>query len=517
MLIRGLIVLAALDLVLLLIHGEYIIPFLQIRSNHPCTSVFLILVLELVRRVLRAPRGSRVKLFGSGVFLFLLFWALFFSNFRWRGSGDVVGASLTPFSILQDGDFYLDEYRNDFLAAEFTGRYERNGHTLTKYSSAAGVMLVPFYVIPSIAGVVPTDIFVHQLQKIGASFFVALSAVLLLTALRRKVTAPWDVLLTTGYALGTWSLSTSSQAIWQHGPSQLFIALAVLLLVRIEVDGEVRIKHGTLALLGFALGMAVWVRYSNVLFFAPVGVFLLIQRPRQVYAFALGALLPLAALAADNVMHSGSILSTGYQAEAGNFVTPFVAGLTGQLFSPGRSLFLFSPFLIFSVIGFAIAWVRPGHTTARVLSVACLAVLLFYSKWHAWEGAWCFGLRFLAGTTPALVFGITPAVGWLRRNKWARDLFALTLVLSVMMHLLGANLTWWWESQDISVWDWSRHPIGYLLGPAANSDASDQILAHRGAIVLLAVIGVWFAVHVFRSRSNAPDTRPPRSPGVGSV
>jgi hypothetical protein len=502
-LLRALTVLFAVDLVLNLVTGGYTIPLVGIRSHHPCTPLFAILVLEILRRAFDSRSGRGPRLRDSDVFLFLLIWAAFLANFRWRGAGDVVGASLLPFSILQEGDLFLDEYRDTFLAPEWTGSYERNGHTLTKYPSAPGVLLVPFYLVPALAGVTPDDLLLHQLQKIGASFMVALSAILVLCTLQRYASRSWAVVGALAYALGTSSLSTSSQAIWQHGPAQLFVSLGLFLLARgpnvapAPQDGTnsskraAEWKRGAGA--GFAFAMATWNRYPNVFLCAAAFLYVVMRERRLAIPFLIGTLPAFAALAADNVLHTGSPFATGYGAEAAAFSNPLGTGLAGLLISPGRGILLFSPFLAFSLIGFAMAWRKPGDALLRALSLGCAAELLAYSKWHAWTGGWCFGPRFLADMMPALVFALHPTFRWLDRSKAARLLIDLSVALSVLMHVLGAVLTWWWEELD-DAWIWDRHPIVYLLRRAPGTGDADQILARWIVVVLLAGIGVWFTL-----------------------
>jgi hypothetical protein len=52
--------------------GGYTVPLVGIRSHHPCTALFAILVLEILRRVVASRRVRGVRLRDSDVFLFLL-------------------------------------------------------------------------------------------------------------------------------------------------------------------------------------------------------------------------------------------------------------------------------------------------------------------------------------------------------------------------------------------------------------------------------------------------------------
>jgi len=418
-------------------------------------------------------------------------WLIYLSNFRWRGAGDCVGASLQPFAFLRNGTLYLDEYRVTFFSdpTNIAGAYLRNGHWITKYPSAAGILLTPFYVLSVLGGVQPTDLLVHQLQKIGASFMVVLSAWFLLNSLSRFVERRWAVILTLAYALGTESLSTSSQGIWQHGPSQLFIALGVYALFCSQNNER------WIWLSGFSLGMAVWCRYSDLFIFAFMGLYLWLARDRfRALRWTLSSLPPAACVFADNYFHGGHFFQTGYSELGIRFTLHFVEGFLGLLFSPARGLFLYSPFVLFSIWGFALAWRSVKWRFWRVLSLACVATVFFYSTYTDWPGGWCFGPRYMADIGPLLVLGVVPLLERLERSVVLRKFFFLSLFYSILVHAIGAAFTWHWEDlTQVSVWNTARYPVIYLIRQVFISGGPDRI---EGLIVLLALISmiVWFLI-----------------------
>jgi hypothetical protein len=64
-----------------------------------------------------------------------------------------------------------------------------------------------------------------ELEKLAATLITALSVLLLFFAIRRMAQdrIAWFIALI--YAFGTSGFNISSQALWQHGPSQLFLTL----------------------------------------------------------------------------------------------------------------------------------------------------------------------------------------------------------------------------------------------------------------------------------------------------
>jgi hypothetical protein len=160
---------------------------------------------------------------------------------------------------MEHGHLYLDEYFPDSVEGEVSEVYRRGGHILSKYSSAPGLCLVPFDMIPGLARVVPTDLFLHQTQKIGASFLVALSALFLMKSLLFFVPGREAWFLAFAYAFGTSAFSISSQAIWQHGPSQFFLCLGLWMIARVfypDSRSHGENLFGPLCLSGFSFAMA---------------------------------------------------------------------------------------------------------------------------------------------------------------------------------------------------------------------------------------------------------------------
>jgi len=114
-------------------------------------------------------------------------------------------------------------------------------------------------------------------------------------------------------------------------------------------------------------------------------------------------LAPLALLGAGalayNALRFGTPWASGYSGEA--FSTPLLEGLNGLLISSGKSVFLYSPPLLLSLVGWPRFWRRWRAEAALVLALSG-AFLLFYARWWDWSGDWTWGPRFLLPLTPLL-------------------------------------------------------------------------------------------------------------------
>jgi hypothetical protein len=196
--------------------------------------------------------------------------------------------------------------------------------------------------------------------KLAASAFVAASAVLIFLIGIRFVSPVAAAALALAYGLGTCAWSVSSQGLWQHGPNEFFICLGTFMLARSIL------RPWNAALCGASFAAAVLCRPDSAFFVIAVGVYLLVVDRKGLLWFMLGGFPMAMALGLYNLQHLNSWWSLG-QATSGEEIalyktgsrdlwqTPLLVGLIGKLLSPSRGLFVFSPFLIFSLWGGAAA------------------------------------------------------------------------------------------------------------------------------------------------------------------
>ncbi|MGH2354510.1 MAG: phospholipid carrier-dependent glycosyltransferase, partial [Chloroflexota bacterium] len=122
-------------------------------------------------------------------------------------------------------------------------------------------------------------------------------------------------------------------------------------------------------------------------------------------AAALPFALCVAFQAALNVYRFGSVAEFGYGDEpATGFTTPVLEGIGNLLFSSGKGLFFFAPPI---VLGLAMLpqLARRYALEAAVVALIFLSELLYYARWWAWHGDWCWGPRYLVVTVPFLMVG----------------------------------------------------------------------------------------------------------------
>ncbi len=276
--------------------------------------------------------------------------------------------------------------------------------------------------------------------KAIAAACVAASAAFVFLAALAFTTQRRALAVAIAYALGGCAWSIASQALYQHGPDMLFLALGAYLLIRQRDLGA-----------GLALGAATWCRPTSAVVVICVGVWLLGREWRRGLRFAAGAAALLIPLALYNWHWLGAPWNTGQTERAADIArgktgvadpwqTPFGFGLAGLLVSPSRGLFIFSPLFVLSFVALVpIFDLRSDRfATLRPLAIAALGLIAIAAKWFDWWGGWTYGYRPLVDVTPLLALMLVPLVDFVFAQRWRRIVAGLVLGWSVAVQALGA-------------------------------------------------------------------------------
>lgn len=115
-------------------------------------------------------------------------------------------------------------------------------------------------------------------------------------------------------------------------------------------------------------------------------------------------------------------------------------GVSGMLFSPGRSIWLFSPVLLLSLAGpFLVSRKRWRETILPFLLLMALVLAYTALRERHWQGGVAWGPRYLVMVTPFMMLPAMPAVERLlkaRRNGWRILLFGL-LAFAILIQIGG--------------------------------------------------------------------------------
>ncbi len=112
-------------------------------------------------------------------------------------------------------------------------------------------------------------------------------------------------------------------------------------------------------------------------------------------------------------------------------------GLEGYLFTPGKSVFLYSPVLVLSAVALNQFYKRNRHEAVLLIFIALLW-MIFYTKWWAWHGDAAWGPRYTVPLTMLWFIPLAEAISWWPRRGWGFRLTVIGLVMfGVVVQMAG--------------------------------------------------------------------------------
>ncbi|MDP3973332.1 MAG: hypothetical protein Q8P92_00710 [Candidatus Daviesbacteria bacterium] len=400
--------------------------------------------------------------------LFFLSFFLYNINLNITGSGDNTPARLLPFNILSGKGIFLDDYL-PFLPENPPYLQEFNNHLISAYPLLPGVLATPFY-LPfylimqwlNLAGLENYYWISYVAEKLTASLLSSLSIVaffFLFNAIysNKKI----SFIFTLIFAFATQTFSISSQHLWQHTFSNLFLILSLYLFVR---------KKFTLSLL-----VAILCLFSRNIFiiYLPILLTMIILADQKYWRrysiITLGGIIIFGTL---NYYLYG--MPIGTEAVSWKYFDPsrFLSNLAVLFFSPARGLLFYTPFFFF---GFAAILLWPSLTwlwkkMSKVLFLNLIflyAILFVYSVYALVDDGWVWGDRYLTdGAVPAVILSYY-LISHLK-NRLLTILFIITIIYSVFTQVIG---TFYYPKGR-----WDSHPVNITYAPERLWDFYDNPL-----------------------------------------
>ncbi len=210
-------------------------------------------------------------------------------------------------------------------------------------------------------------------------------------------------------------------------------------------------------LAGLLAGFAVSIRMDALLWAIPT--ILLTTASRQNKFKSLLAMLPGIILTGwTNYARTGSIVSSGYEP---GFIHNPIFGLYGELFSFGKSIFLFSPLLVLYPLVIVPMFQNERSRRLALWSGVLLAgQLLFFARWWDWSGDDAWGPRFVVLSTICSLILI--AASPLADKKLWWTLAALGLGAAIASSSDGASYQY--DAESFSAAKKTRCVAGFHIG-----------------------------------------------------
>jgi hypothetical protein len=285
------------------------------------------------------------------------------------------------------------------------------------------------------------------------------------------------VFVTFVFAFAGSMVSTVSRALWAHGPALFFLTAALFGLQVFEEHPQWRRDaFGRRAVMvalgcGVAAGLAYFCRPTSaieiVVFVAALGI----RRVRAGVWAAAGAAVPIVAMWSVNLATIHHFNTTYY---APSRVAPqgtFLTALAGDLVSPARGLFIWSPILLLMIPAGVMAVRRPNRDYVLTICVVTIVLQwLVIADLNPWWGGFSIGPRLFSDVVPFMMLLVADTLvrflalpAGTRRNLLGGGI-ALLLAFSLFTNLRAAthgsvekwNIPTQPGNHVPSMWDWSN-------------------------------------------------------------
>jgi len=266
--------------------------------------------------------------------------------------------------------------------------------------------------------------------------------------------------LTTVFSFGTIAYSGVSRGLWQHNGT-IFLFLVFISLV---LNGS----RKALLLSSLPLFFSYAVRPTSILpiFFLTLVMFVYLKDDFK-YFLLIGIAILLVFFTV-NYFSFGTFTHPYYDYNKVGASDTFGEALLGNLISPGRGMFIYSPFLMFSFYGAYLKYKKEG---LRIYEAAFLMTILFHwifiSRNQNWWGGHSFGYRLMSDVLPFLFYYFIYYWKYEKCN-WNILLALGTVLISFYINISGAvNMeTYLWNLKPNNIdntpernWNWSDPPF----------------------------------------------------------
>jgi Dolichyl-phosphate-mannose-protein mannosyltransferase len=429
-------------------------------------------------------------------------------------AGDSWPTSLLAFNLLENHTLHFDFMRSSSLFNELRPPYffveSTSGHLTSIYPIGTAILTFPlyvvFFIILKIQGSLQghpaldlaADTFFHTrlfYEKVAASILTALTVVIFYRSVRLKFSNTNAWLSAIIFAFGTSMWTTSSQALWQHGPVAFLLTIALWALLKANRSSH---PQRYLMLTGIACGFLPGVRPTAALFSIAIVAY-------SIYAYRLQSLwlMPGISLHLPTLiwnLYYFDNLQGGYAAIDQSWYKHGIPiylfrprrlaeGFFGLLFSPSRGIVIFSPIVLYALFGLKPIWQQRDQKDAQLLlGLVTASILLFFSycAYFIWWAGYCYGPRFLVDILPIVCFLVSyglnanPLPGF-KTLSWQSPLFGSLLVYSIGVQALGAF------SGPGVVWD----PVPAVVSPFTDQSRFWDVQDNRLARGFLGFLHQW--------------------------
>jgi len=366
----------------------------------------------------------------------------------------------TAFSIIKEHNTNLDEYHNLINSYQYYAIDSVNGHLYSKFPMGTTLIATPFvYIIDKLCTkVVGMDIYgiekTYPLQGIElliASIIVAITVIFIFRISNMILKNNFQSILITlifGFCTAAWS--TASRALWQHGPSMLTLTITLYLLLKAKE------KPRSAIWAALPLAFSYVIRPTDFIPVLFLSLFVFTNYRKYFIRFVFVALLVAIPFFIYNFNLYGALLTPYYMGQYQGHSSNYLLSVFGNLFSPARGLFIFSPILLFSILGMGFK-IKNGSFKSLdfFLVLIIISHLLFFSLMRVWWAGWSFGPRYFTDIIPFFIYFLVGAFEWLNTKTTSQKLVYRIILIPLIAISFYINYR---GATHYSTFEWNATP-----------------------------------------------------------
>jgi len=375
------------------------------------------------------------------IFAFLIFFLLPTKKFD---SIDGLMYLNTAKSLVYQGHFYIDEKIPGLVIGT-------NG----KFYSVGGLgwtlaLVIPVWINKTIGGSINNIEFAANFINPFLAFLLLIVLTKLYSLISKNKNVGLIIAIITVF-------STNLLIMAKHSFAHMLSILAISTAIYFGLKYSQTKNKKYLIFSGIFYGLlTISYNYSFVLISSALFLILIIKKSlnkKIIFNFLLGAIPFIILLFIYNYSRFGNILESGYTLGATSIdlqlKASLIDGIWGVLLSPGKSIWVYSPILIYSfylaVKNFKKHWISLLFLTILIINV------LFYSRLAFWSGELSYGPRYFAIIIP--LGGLVLAKHWQQINK--KIIIALVLI-GLWVQLVGISIPYgqqyeWYDMEFMCV------------------------------------------------------------------
>jgi Dolichyl-phosphate-mannose-protein mannosyltransferase len=166
------------------------------------------------------------------------------------------------------------------------------------------------------------------------------------------------------------------------------------------------------------------------------------------------------------------VMSSQYAAQSSLTGNQTVA-ISGLLFSPGKSIFLYVPLALLSVVCFGRFMAKYPCEATFVAALSGMWLFIHSKLATDWYGAWGWGPRHFVTIAPALVLPACACWEWMKESVWRRILLWLALTWGAILSI--SSIIGNWHFRMALADSQGRHDYDSMLWSPTRGQALDMI------------------------------------------